>query len=218
MYAEPSGSGITPEEVIDEILCVVGIECLRQIIEVLKLYSHGTGSDLCILDGAESVEPLRGLSGVGGVVLGSPHVQEHVLTELLHDIGTYALRPVDVLQGLALGDVTAPERLIDAVGVDGLDTVAEEGLQRALNDLNGTVALLILIVVTELEVALHLVEVLLIADTVTESHVLHGSGHGEHRHKDKLLAILLERLAQFLRSKGYLRIHHRLTKIQNRTH
>ena len=94
----------------------------------------------------------------------------------------------------------------------------EEGLQRALNDLNGTVALLILIVVTELEVALHLVEVLLIADTVTESHVLHGSGHGEHRHKDKLLAILLERLAQFLRGKGNLRIYHRLTKIQNRTH
>ena len=194
VYTKPSCCNIAPEEVIDDILCVVGIDLLRQIIEVLQLRCHGTGCNLYIFEGTETIEPLSSLGGVGRIVLCVPHMQRHVLTEFLHDIGADALHPVDVLQGLALGNVATPQCLYDTVRIDRLDAVTEEGLQCALHNGNGTITHLILVVRANLEIALHLMHMLLIADAGTSGHVLQGSLHDQHRHDNQLSAVLLETL------------------------
>ena len=132
--------------------------------------------------------------GAGSVALGSPHLHEELLTQLSHDVGADALHPGHVLQGFALRYVATPEALDDAVRIDRLDAVTEEGLQRALHDGDITIAHLVLVVRANLEVALHLMHMLLIADASTCGHVLQCSLHGQHGHDNQLSAVLLETL------------------------
>ena len=132
--------------------------------------------------------------GTGSVTLGRPHLHEEFLTQLSHDVSADALHPRHILQSFALRHVTTPKALDDTVRIDRLDAVTEEGLQCALHDGNGTVTHLVLVVRANLEIALHLMHMLLIADAGTSGHVLQGSLHGQHRHDNQLCAVLPETL------------------------
>ena len=138
-----------------------------------------------------------------------------MLTELSHHISADALYPRGILQSLALCDIRAPQRLVDADGIDRLDTVTQEGLESTLYDLDSTITLLILIEISDLEIAAHLMHMLLVTDTCAHAHMLQSLLHSEHRHDDEISAVFLETLAQSLWRESGLRIYDRLTNVYN---
>ena len=64
-------------------------------------------------------------------MLGSERIHEHFLTHLLNEISAHLVDDRHILKAIALGDVAAPDRLVDSVGVDALNNVAEESLEDA---------------------------------------------------------------------------------------
>ena len=118
-----SGSiGTTPVELLDDVFGVVLGDRISTLYEVAEscrdehlLQLVGSGSIL-VEDGLETVEPLRSLGEVCGIVLSGEGVHEHILAKFLGKVCADLNDDRHVLQAVALSNVRAPNALVDGLG------------------------------------------------------------------------------------------------------